>query len=129
MLKKSKSVLNDFVRIIMLLSLLCVFWISSVIGQAKFQTGTYSSGEFAITFNEDGSHTVSVNDNVAVKGSYTVTGDEIVLTDKEGQFACDGSLSGKYKWKLNENNLMFEKIEDGCDGRAAALSGQTWVKK
>ena len=57
---------------------------------------------------------------------YALAENVITLTDTEGQNACDGP--GKYKWKLQENSLHFEKIEDDCDGRAGALA-QPWVKK
>jgi hypothetical protein len=96
--------------------------------QAKFPTGSYSNRQFTITFNEDGTHTVSADGAVAVKGGYTVANDQIVLLDKEGQYACEGA-PGKYRWKLEDKNLKFEKIEDDCDGRSGALNGQTWVKQ
>ena len=96
--------------------------------QSKFPTGTYSNGEFAITFYEDGSHTVSANNNVLVKGTYTVAKDQIVLTDKEGEYSCGESRPGKYRWTVDKNVLTFEKLEDDCEGRAGALSGQAWVK-
>ncbi len=108
------------------LSLFCVFGSVFVFAQTKFPTGTYSSGEFSIIFNADGTHSVNMNGEVVVKGNYVITENVISLTDKEGQAACEGT--GKYKWKVQENSLGFEKIEDTCDGRAAALS-QTWVKK
>jgi hypothetical protein len=102
--------------------------ISIALAQAKFPTGSYSNRQFTITFNDDGTHTVSADGAVAVKGGYTVTNDQIVLLDKEGQYACEG-MPGKYRWKVEDKNLKFEKIEDDCDGRSGALSGQTWVKQ
>ncbi len=132
MIKQTKRGFNRFSRfsrLIMLLSLLCAFWLSLGLAQTKFPAGAYSSGEFTITFYDDGSHSVSVNDNVVVKGSYTVREDQITLIDKEGQYACDMSKPGKYRWKVEEKTLKFEKLEDECDGRASALTGQAWVKK
>jgi hypothetical protein len=114
-------------RFILLLSVLCISLFSLAVAQKKFPTGRYASGEFEITFNDDQTHTVSADGKVVVKGSYTVTEDQIVITDKEGDFACPGA--GKYKWKVEGTSLKFEKVEDDCDGRATALSGSTWVKK
>jgi len=114
-------------RLILLVSLLCISLSSLGVAQKKFPTGKYASGDFEITFNDDQTHTVSADGKVVVKGSYTVTEDQIVITDKEGDFACQGP--GKYKWKVEGTSLKFEKVEDECDGRATALSGFTWAKK
>ena len=129
MLNQPRTVLSEFCRLIILVTLLCAFWLLSGIAQSKFPTGKYSNGDFMITFNDDGSHSVSLNDNIVVKGNYTITQDQIMLTDKEGQYACDAAKPGKYKWKVEDKGLKFEKVEDECEGRAGALSGQSWVKK
>lgn len=121
------KVQTKFHRLMMLLSLLCVSLFSLGLAQSKFPTGKYASGEFVITFSDDGTHTVSTNDKVVVKGSYTVTQDQIVITDKEGDYACPSA--GKYKWKVDGTSLKFEKVEDDCEGRAGAMSGATWAKK
>jgi len=115
-------------RLVIPLSLLCVSLFLPGLAQSKFPTGTYANGEFAITFSDDGTHTVSASGKVVVKGSYTVTQDQIAFTDKEGDYACLGT-TGKYKWKVEGTSLKFEKVEDDCDGRATALSGSTWEKK
>lgn len=107
--------------------LLCLCGASLGFAQTKFPTGAYTSGDFTITFNADGSHVVSMNGDVMVKGSFVISEDKIELTDKEGQFACEG-VKGKYKWKAQDKSLKFEKIEDECDGRVGALA-QEWVKK
>ena len=124
---KSASDFSNLRRSFLLgLSLLCIFGGALVFAQTKFPTGTFSSGEFSITFNADGTHSVNMNGEAMVKGNYVITENVIALTDKEGQAACEGT--GKYKWKIQENSLSFEKIEDSCDGRVGALS-QLWVKK
>ncbi len=111
---------------ILVVSLFCIFSSVIVFAQTKFPTGTFNSGDFSITFNTDGTHSVNLNGEAMVKGKYALAENVITLTDTEGQNACDGP--GKYKWKLQENSLHFEKIEDDCDGRAGALA-QPWVKK
>lgn len=129
MFEQTKPVLNEFCRLMMLLSLLCGAGLSSEGAQSKFPTGAYGSGEFTITFYDDGSHSVSANNEVVVKGSYTVREDQIVLTDKEGRYSCGEAKPGKYRWKAEGKTLKFEKLEDDCEGRASALSGQSWVKR
>jgi hypothetical protein len=95
--------------------------------QNKFPIGTYSSGEFIVTFAADGNHSFAMNGEVMVKGAYVIKDNVIELTDLEGQFACSG-VTGKYKWKAQEKSLSFEKVADECEGRAGALA-QTWTKK
>jgi hypothetical protein len=107
--------------------LLCVLGAPFGFAQTKFPNGAYSSGDFTMTFNADGTHVVSMNGDVVVKGNFVISEDKIELTDKEGQFACEG-VKGKYRWTAQEKSLKFEKIEDECDGRVGALS-QEWIKK
>jgi beta-lactamase regulating signal transducer with metallopeptidase domain len=56
-------------------------------------------------------------------GSYTVDGDEFVITDSEEhktQGAC--AEPGRYKWEFNGKALVFTKVEDECEGRVMALT-------
>ncbi|MEP7272105.1 MAG: hypothetical protein ABI882_11420 [Acidobacteriota bacterium] len=126
---QAKSVLAGFLRPMLLLALPCVLWSTIGLAQGKFPAGAYANGQFVITFLEDGSHTVSADGNVVVKGSYSVTQDQILLTDKSGEYACGATQTGKYKWKVVEKTLTFEKVDDECDGRAGALTGEAWTKK
>src|SRR4030095_320482 len=101
---------------------------------ADFKTGTYSSTaggvKYSITFHDNKKHTVTRGGEVVVEGSYKVTGDELELTDEKGPIACQGDQkTGKYKWKIEEKKLTLSKVEDGCEGRASALSGQAWVQE
>lgn len=52
-----------------------------------------------------------------------------MLTDRQGRYACTESGPGKYKWQYDGKALTFTKIEDECEGRAHALTGQPLVKK
>jgi len=129
MVKQAKSIFSLICAISALASLICVSSLSETMVQDKFPIGTYVSGDFTITLNSDGSHSVGMNDKVVVKGTYTVTKDQIVLTDKEGEYACNGTEPGKYKWKYDGKALSFSKLEDNCDGRANGLTGQSWERK
>ncbi len=129
MSKSAMSVLKVFSALVVLLSVVGACSPLTGLAQGKFPTGSYSHAEFTITFLEDGTHTVSAAGSVVVKGSYTVTQDQIILTDKEGEYACGATQPGKYKWTAVENGLKFEKLEDACDGRASAMAGQSWVRK
>lgn len=97
--------------------------------QNKFPTGTYSAGEFSVTFNADGTHAVSAGGNIVVKGVYTIKDDQILLTDKEGEYACGGDVTGSYKWKFDGKSLTFSVVSDDCDGRKGGLTSQPFNKK
>ena len=129
MVKQAKSIFSLLYVLSALTSLICVSSICETRAQDKFPIGTYVGGSFTLTFNSDGGHSVSVNEKVAVKGTYTVTGDQIAFTDKEGEFACTGTEAGKYRWKYDGKALTFSKLEDDCDGRINGLTGQPWEKK
>jgi hypothetical protein len=129
MVKQAKSIFSLLCVLSTLTSLICVSSICETRAQDKFPIGTYVGGSFTLTFNSDGGHSVSVNEKVAVKGNYTVSGDQIAFTDKEGEFACTGTEAGKYKWKYDGKALTFSKLEDDCDGRINGLTGQPWEKK
>lgn len=116
-----------FRRSMMLVALLGVVLLSPGAAQSKFPVGKYANGDLTINFSEDGTHTVSLNDKVVVKGSYAVTQDQIAITDKEGEYSC--ASTGKYKWKVDGTSLKFEKVEDECDGRVSAIAGAAWEKK
>jgi hypothetical protein len=109
--------------------LLCVAPITTTLAQDKFPTGSFVGGMFTLTFNSDGSHTVSAQEKTVVKGTHTVTQDEIVFTDKEGEYACSEAMKGKYKWKYDGKALTFSKLEDECEGRVNGLTGQPFAKK
>ena len=69
----------------------------------------------------------TTNGELDAEGSYKVTGDEIELADEKGPGACRGNLKvGRYSWKLAGRELMFTKLEDGCEGRADTLTSQGW---
>ncbi|HZS08976.1 MAG TPA: hypothetical protein VFD58_29340 [Blastocatellia bacterium] len=127
-----KHLQNSMVRATALLAMLLT--IGASLQSADFKVGTYSvtagDSKFSIKYEDNGKVTVSRNGEVAVEGVYKVTGDTIEVTDEKGPMACGGdSKTGKYKWKLEGKKLTFTKIEDGCDGRAGALTAQAWVQE
>lgn len=129
MVKQAKSICSLLCALSIVTSLIYVTSLCETLAQDKFPIGTYIGGSFTLTFNSDGSHSVSGNDKVLVKGTYTVTKDQIVLTDKEGEYACKGTEPGRYNWKYDGKALSFSKLEDDCGGRINGLTGQPWEKK
>jgi hypothetical protein len=95
--------------------------------EQQFPTGTYVAGSFTLTFSDDGTHSVSDNGKVAVTGTYAVKGDQITLTDKDGDYACPEP--GRYQWKYEGKALTFKALLDDCSGRVDGLTAQEWIRK
>jgi len=112
-----------------ILALLACLLCTAIYADDKFPTGAFQAGYFTLTFVGDGSYTVAAEDKIVVKGTYTVSQDEIAFKDTEGEYACVQDKPGKYKWKYDGKALTFSKVEDECDGRSQALPVQPFVKK
>src|SRR4030095_9477985 len=75
-----------------------------------------------VTFTRDG--------EIAVEGTYKITGDELEVTDEKGPMACGGEQkTGKYRWKMEEKKLTLTKVSDLCEGRARALTSLVWARE
>ncbi len=113
-------------------SLTLVFLVAASIGvvaqTGDFPLGTYQAEPFTISFSERGAFRVVHSSGATVTGTYKVSGDQIEVTDQDGDLVCPGSV-GKYKWKQDHDSLIFSIVDDACDGRAEALTSKPLVKK
>ena len=114
--------------------LLIVLALDTVARAADFRKGTYSvtggGTKWSIKYDDNNKVTVTRDGTAVVEGTYKVTGDLLEVTDEKGPMACGGEQkTGKYKWKLEGKTLTLTKVEDECDGRANALTGQAWVQE
>jgi hypothetical protein len=102
-------------------------------GAGEFPTGTYASEPFFITFAGGEKVRVWNDEGTIAKGSYMVTKDHLVITDKQGRGAClqAGQETGTYQWKFDVDGkvLKFSKVEDNCERRAFYMEKQHWVKR
>jgi hypothetical protein len=108
---------------------------------ADFKKGTYSvtagGVKWSINFGDNDKLTFARDGEIAVEGTYKVTGDELEVTgdelevtDERGPIACPGERkTGKYKWKLEEKKLTLTKVEDLCEGRVHPLTSLVWVRE
>ena len=79
-------------------------------------------------FDGQGSLTLIANEQVVVRQRYTVQGDEIVFSNEAGAPAAPGEEEpGRYRWRFEEDMLLFTLLEDHFAGRIGALS-YTWVR-
>lgn len=118
----------------LLCNLICVLALISCTAlgaAADFPQGAYSAGEYTITFAEKGQYRVSKGEEVLVEGEYTVKGDQLQVTDKQGPIACKeaGQETGTYGWKYEAELLTLSKVKDACQGRSGAMTTQPWKRK
>jgi len=117
MVKFSRSVI-----FLSFVALLVLAGAPSVTAQSsKFPVGSYESGPFTIIFKDGGNFEVAHSSGGGVKGTYKVSGDQVEVTDVEGEFACPDAV-GKYTWKVEGEKLVMNIVADPCDGRAEAFS-------
>jgi hypothetical protein len=91
----------------------------------KIVNGLQLVGTWTLVFKENGTFEVKLNGVPHVKGTFTLTADELTLTDKTGDFACvEGKdPQGVYKITRAAGTLTFDKVkDDACPGRAMALT-------
>lgn len=96
---------------------------------ADFPVGSYAAGpHVSIVFSQDGQFHVTQDKTMEVSGTYTVTGEKVELTDKDGPWACtkDGTQTGTYTWKYEKSMLSFGKVSDRCEDRVGSLTRSTW---
>jgi len=92
--------------------------VSNVAFADAFPPGTYEARDLAVTFDGKGHYTLTQGSALKVSGTYTVTGDEIAVTDQEGPWLCPkGQRTGSYHWEATLNGLVFTKMADECEGR------------
>ena len=112
--------------------LICVAFIISILSvacasqQAEFPTGKFDLAQKQITFLPDGTFTVWILNTETFdieQGRYSVDGNQITLQDE----VCAGD--GKYTWEFDEKHLVFELVEDECEGRLESLSRGKWLFK
>ena len=99
---------------------------------ADFPVGSYAAGpHVSIVFAENGQFHVTQDKTMEVSGTYTVSGEKLELTDKEGPWACtkDGTQAGTYTWKYENSVLSFGKVSDRCEDRVGSLTRSTWKRR
>ena len=96
---------------------------------ASFPEGTFASpvrGGVTQQFSADGTYTVTFPGHNPHTGTYTISQDEVVLTDDNE--ICAG-VAGKYKWTFDGTALTFTPIDDACAPRRIDWPSQAWIKQ
>lgn len=96
---------NRFIQALEVLIILLVVGCTST--SAPSLSGTYIatitkqdsfrfSGEWKITFTDDGHYTVVRNGALKVEGIYTLMQDQLEITDRSGPYMCTGKETATY---------------------------------
>jgi hypothetical protein len=108
-----------------ILGVACCLLAGGVSGaQTKFPSGTFIGTDLPVTFTTAGKMLVKDRGTLVVEAIYTVSGDQIVFTDRQGKYACTAPTTavGKYRWKYDGKALRFTKVEDRCEARIRILT-------
>ncbi len=94
--------------------------------------GPLMAGIYAeFTFAEDGRVSILSSAGAGIhmdSGSYTVTRDQLILTDELGYCASLGFPKSTYKWSVENDSLTLTKIDDACYIRYKS-NARTWSRK
>src|SRR5271163_3609150 len=92
----------------------------------QLPTGPLKFGEFAASFNADGSFHLEGFGWPTMNGTWKLQGDEItlMLPDKRPK-GCD--VPGKYRVRMQEQHPAFDVISDDCVPRRMILDRSTWI--
>ncbi|HPF52492.1 MAG TPA: hypothetical protein PK335_12995 [Draconibacterium sp.] len=92
----------------------------------KFEIKLGEMGTFYIEFDETSYKLLNSMGDVCVAGDYKIENNIIQFNDKVGPMACAGDL-GKYKFKLQDDELILELVTDECTGRPQ-MATAPWKK-
>ena len=126
--QSSKTQLHIHVRLIGLAIILSVL-VAACSPQPEFPIGAFEFAQQRITFNSDGTFTVwriNIESFDVEDGRYTIDGNKITIQDE----AEDCELAeGQYTWEFDGEKLLFDVVEDPCEGRKDSLSKGKWFIK
>lgn len=93
----------------------------------KSYIGGPVSDTMVLKYATDSSYFQSKKGATMVTSTFAVAGDTVVINDVSGRFACLNQ-SGKYHFMITGDWIKFDLIQDGCDGRANAMTSSKWQR-
>jgi hypothetical protein len=129
--RREKMTMNH-VRKVVLIAGMLGFTESQAAQGPDFPAADYDAGGHTLSFDgkENFRLTGGKDNTVLVEGVYSVSSDNISLTDQRGPYACTGEQAkGNYRWAVSKGSLKLSKLQDACDARSSDLTAQPWLKK
>jgi len=111
---------------IFLTSLTVIVHLNAQSGSVQLPTGPLKFGEFAASFNSDGSFHLEGWGWPTMNGAWKLQGDEItlVIAGKPPK-GCDGP--GRYRVRVENQHPAFDSISGDCVPRRMILNGSSWM--
>jgi outer membrane protein assembly factor BamB len=82
-------------------------------------------GAFEARFDPGGTYTLKGQGWPALNGTWTNTGNEVILTMSGGPGGCDGP--GRYQFRMNGKHLNLVLVSDDCKVRQIILDRSDWA--
>lgn len=84
-------------------------------------------GAWEIAFGSNGHAMVAYNGRQVVDAPFQVSGNQLVLTEDSGEYACHSTA--RYTWHAAGNELHLTTAQDPCDGRMVVLTKHALVRR
>ena len=91
---------------------------------AQLPSGPLKFGVFAASFGPDGSFKLEGDRWPTLSGNWKLKGDEIELVTSKAPKGCEGS--GRYRVRTDGKRVSFELITDDCTLRRMILNNSAW---
>ncbi len=93
-------------------------------------SGTAESPTMTIQFREDSRFSLTADGTATpdAEGSYSVTGNQLILQNEGLTATGDCTLSATYSFVIEGDSLKFERLQDDLCGSRVAHLGQVWMK-
>ena len=120
---------------VLLLAIVCCFAAVSAKAQVNahswIATVSIPSPSVAfLKFSNDTLELITTEDNQVVETmTYKLASDTLTLLKVSGGSPCDATKPVYYKTAIKEDQLIFTNVNDECDPRIGALTGQPWKLK
>jgi hypothetical protein len=100
---------------------------SDIPASAPADMRTSMAGAWVITFGDNGHAAVTYNGRQVVDATYSTNGNQLLLGEDTGEYACHANA--RYTWHAAGGELHLTRVEDACDGRVVALTAHPLVRR
>lgn len=72
-----------------------------------------------VTVHDNGVYEMdwAMDGNIEVRGGFDVRGDQVIIWETYGENTCPRDKKGIYRWKVDNDRLTMNRLEEACEGR------------
>jgi len=82
-------------------------------------------GTWSVVWRIDGDFIIGFEGDALVQGEFSVDGNQVTLTDRDGPGRCPDS--GTYEWAFQDPELTLSLVSDSCESRSEVLTTKPWT--